>query len=152
MERCNWTPLGGLRSNSFFLHFQSQFRRVLPAQSKYHYRREIELEMSSPVDSIKPLRKYKVVFLGKQSVGKTSLITRFMYDSFDNTYQGKQTLLTRTNYPSHNRHWFLIKNDVLGRQNCASAAVGHCRTRALSISHPKLHQRQHCCSRRVWRS
>jgi len=41
----------------------------------------------STVDSIKPLRKYKVVFLGKQSVGKTSLITRFMYDSFDNTYQ-----------------------------------------------------------------
>lgn len=39
------------------------------------------------IESIKPLRKYKVVFLGKQSVGKTSLITRFMYDSFDNTYQ-----------------------------------------------------------------
>ncbi|KAG9914448.1 ras-domain-containing protein, partial [Aureobasidium melanogenum] len=28
-----------------------------------------------------------LVFLGEQSVGKTSLITRFMYDSFDNTYQ-----------------------------------------------------------------
>ncbi|SPO30509.1 probable YPT6 - GTP-binding protein of the rab family [Ustilago trichophora] len=44
-----------------------------------------------------PLRKFKVrfpitpgkklVFLGEQSVGKTSLITRFMYDTFDNTYQ-----------------------------------------------------------------
>jgi small GTP-binding protein len=32
------------------------------------------------------LRKFKLVFLGEQSVGKTSLITRFMYDSFDNTY------------------------------------------------------------------
>ncbi|KAG3276295.1 RAB6A, partial [Ictidomys tridecemlineatus] len=31
-----------------------------------------------------PLRKFK---LGKQSIGKTSLITRFMYDSVDNTYQ-----------------------------------------------------------------
>ena len=41
----------------------------------------------SSIEAIKPLRKYKVVFLGKQSVGKTSLITRFMYDSFDNTYQ-----------------------------------------------------------------
>lgn len=40
--------------------------------------------MGSP----KPLRKkYKLVFLGDQSVGKTSLITRFMYDSFDSTYQ-----------------------------------------------------------------
>jgi Ras-related protein Rab-6A len=34
-----------------------------------------------------PMKKYKLVFLGEQSVGKTSLITRFMYDSFDNTYQ-----------------------------------------------------------------
>merc|ERR1711976_569735 len=34
-----------------------------------------------------PLRKFKLVFLGEQSLGKTSLITRFMYDSFDNTYQ-----------------------------------------------------------------
>lgn len=33
------------------------------------------------------LKKFKLVFLGEQSVGKTSLITRFMYDSFDNTYQ-----------------------------------------------------------------
>ena len=32
-------------------------------------------------------KKYKLVFLGDQSVGKTSLITRFMYDSFDSTYQ-----------------------------------------------------------------
>ncbi|KAI5451957.1 GTPase Ryh1 [Naganishia albida] len=34
-----------------------------------------------------PMKKYKLVFLGEQSVGKTSLITRFMYDTFDNTYQ-----------------------------------------------------------------
>jgi len=47
------------------------------------------------------LKKYKLVFLGEQSgnpqfgnlstyarvVGKTSLITRFMYDSFDTAYQ-----------------------------------------------------------------
>ncbi|TLD24090.1 hypothetical protein PspLS_06785 [Pyricularia sp. CBS 133598] len=34
-----------------------------------------------------PLKKFKLVFLGEQSVGKTSLITRFMYDSFDGMYQ-----------------------------------------------------------------
>ncbi|KAF8817923.1 Rab6 [Cardiosporidium cionae] len=33
------------------------------------------------------LSKYKFVFLGEQAVGKTSIITRFMYDAFDNTYQ-----------------------------------------------------------------
>lgn len=27
------------------------------------------------------------VFLGDQSVGKTSIITRFMYDKFDSVYQ-----------------------------------------------------------------
>jgi len=34
-----------------------------------------------------PLKRTKIVLLGDQSVGKTSLITRFMYDTFDNTYQ-----------------------------------------------------------------
>uniref|UniRef100_A0A3B3BE43 RAB6A, member RAS oncogene family n=1 Tax=Oryzias melastigma TaxID=30732 RepID=A0A3B3BE43_ORYME len=43
--------------------------------------------MSGAGDFGNPLRKFKLVFLGEQSVGKTSLITRFMYDSFDNTYQ-----------------------------------------------------------------
>ena len=33
------------------------------------------------------LEKYKLVFLGDQNVGKTSIITRFMYDSFDAAYQ-----------------------------------------------------------------
>jgi Ras-related protein Rab-6A len=43
--------------------------------------------MSGVGDLGNPLRKFKLVFLGEQSVGKTSIITRFMYDSFDNTYQ-----------------------------------------------------------------
>ena len=33
------------------------------------------------------LAKYKLVFLEDQSVGKTSIITHFMYDKFYNTYQ-----------------------------------------------------------------
>ncbi|XP_039533534.1 RAB6B, member RAS oncogene family b [Pimephales promelas] len=47
----------------------------------------IKAIMSLGSDFGNPLRKFKLVFLGEQSVGKTSLITRFMYDSFDNTYQ-----------------------------------------------------------------
>ena len=39
------------------------------------------------MSAVTPLAKYKLVFLGDQSVGKTSIITRFMYDKFDTTYQ-----------------------------------------------------------------
>ncbi|EXC26731.1 Ras-related protein [Morus notabilis] len=40
---------------------------------------------------VSALAKYKLVFLGDQSVGKTSIITRFMYDKFDNTYQDRSS-------------------------------------------------------------
>uniref|UniRef100_A0A2I3HLC1 RAB6A, member RAS oncogene family n=1 Tax=Nomascus leucogenys TaxID=61853 RepID=A0A2I3HLC1_NOMLE len=45
-----------------------------------------------------PLRKFKLVFLGEQSVAKTSLITRFMYDSFDDTYQDGTIRLRAVGY------------------------------------------------------
>ena len=37
-----------------------------------------------------PILKHKIVFLGDQSVGKTSIITRFIYDSFE----GSKTVLS----------------------------------------------------------
>ncbi len=46
-----------------------------------------EAKEKGPQASIAPLAKYKLVFLGDQGVGKTSMITRFMYDTFDNAYQ-----------------------------------------------------------------
>ena len=36
--------------------------------------------------------KYKIVFLGDQSVGKTSIILRFTQDSFDVKYQVSERL------------------------------------------------------------
>ncbi|KAF3326423.1 ras-related protein RABH1e [Carex littledalei] len=37
--------------------------------------------------AISVLAKHKLVFLGDQAVGKSSIITRFMYDKFDSSYQ-----------------------------------------------------------------
>lgn len=51
---------------------------------------EVEIEEKSEgpaMPQIAPLAKYKLVFLGDQGVGKTSMITRFMYDTFDTGYQ-----------------------------------------------------------------
>ena len=41
----------------------------------------------SQAPSFAPLAKYKLVFLGDQGVGKTSIIKSFMYGVFDTTYQ-----------------------------------------------------------------
>ncbi|KAI1707313.1 ras family domain-containing protein [Ditylenchus destructor] len=47
-----------------------------------------------------PLKKFKLVFLGEQSVGKIALITRFMFDSddFDDTYQIAVDVPSKTVY------------------------------------------------------
>ena len=51
------------------------------------------------------MAKYKLVFLGDIYVGKTSLINRFMYDTFDTNYQATIGID------------FLSKNMYLGDRN-----------------------------------
>lgn len=43
----------------------------------------IKMNSDTKGSLITPLSKYKLVFLGDQSVGKTSIINRFMFDTFD---------------------------------------------------------------------
>uniref|UniRef100_A0A7M4EPC9 RAB41, member RAS onco family n=1 Tax=Crocodylus porosus TaxID=8502 RepID=A0A7M4EPC9_CROPO len=116
-----------------------------------------------------PLRKFKLVFLGEQSVGKTSLITRFMYDSFDNTYQATIGIdfLSKTMY-LEDRTIRLQLWDTAGQERFRSlipsyirdsavavivfditssaAALGHSRAGAVPQPHSQLHPRlHHCC-------
>ena len=47
-------------------------------------------EIKTPITG--SLAKYKLVFLGDQSVGKTSVINRFIYDNFDGKDHVNSTL------------------------------------------------------------
>ena len=63
-------------------------------------------------------------------VGKTSLITRFMYDSFDNTYQVSVYSWIRKFsfikfFLGNNRYWFSFKDYVLRRSNRSTTIMVH---------------------------
>ncbi|XP_063169897.1 ras-related protein Rab-6B-like isoform X2 [Candoia aspera] len=81
-----------------------------------------------------PLRKFKLVFLGEQSVGKTSLITRFMYDSFDNTYQATIGIdfLSKTMY-LEDRTIRLQLWDTAGQERFRSLIPSYIRDSAAAI-------------------
>lgn len=77
--------------------------------------------MTTPAVPAKPapgLRKYKIVFLGDQSVGKTLLITRFMYDTFDEQYAATIGIdfLSKTMYLDDNRTVRLQLWDTAGQE------------------------------------
>nr|XP_061790229.1 ras-related protein Rab-6B-like isoform X2 [Nerophis lumbriciformis] len=80
--------------------------------------------MSVASDFGNPLRKFKLVFLGEQSVGKTSLITRFMYDSFDNTYQATIGIdfLSKTMYLEDRTLFRRVASALPGMENAQEAS------------------------------
>ena len=99
--------------------------------------------------------KYKIVFLGDQSVGKTSIILRFTSDSFDVKYQvsmllsphqkGLFTQCDRTNrvctcMTGNYRNRLFDQNSLCGRQDGALAALGYGWAGAIPIAYPLLHQ------------
>ncbi|KAI9300751.1 GTP-binding protein-like protein [Cunninghamella echinulata] len=80
-------------------------------------------------------RKYKLVFLGEPSVGKTSLITRFMYDTFDNTYQATIGIdfLSKTMYTNDNKPLRLQLWDTSGQERFRSLVPSYIRDSSVGI-------------------
>ena len=57
---------------------------------------EKELPVSDvKISGVSNLSKYKLVFLGDQSVGKTSIINRFIFDTFDGRDHVAKLILMR---------------------------------------------------------
>jgi GTPase SAR1 family protein len=55
---------------------------------------ELHEEIQEPAPSSSLPSKYKIVFLGDTFVGKTCLINRFMYDTFNENYQVSTELIS----------------------------------------------------------
>ncbi len=93
----------------------------------------------------------------RTSVGKTSLITRFMYDSFDNTYQATIGIdfLSKVSYrlsqsTNHFANSFLCFSDNVPRgPDCTITTMGYSRTGTLPQLNTFLYTRLQRGSRRV---
>eukprot|EP00698_Gefionella_okellyi_P005699 TRINITY_DN15164_c0_g1_i1.p1 TRINITY_DN15164_c0_g1~~TRINITY_DN15164_c0_g1_i1.p1 ORF type:complete len:231 (-),score=27.15 TRINITY_DN15164_c0_g1_i1:220-891(-) len=89
---------------------------------------------TNSVASAAGVSKYKLVFLGDQSVGKTSIITRFMYDTFDNNYQATIGIdfLTKTMY-LEDRSVRLQLWDTAGQERFRSLIPSYIRDSSVAV-------------------
>eukprot|EP01066_Platyproteum_vivax_P008409 Platyproteum_vivax@DN3524_c0_g1_i1.p1 len=80
------------------------------------------------------MNKYKLVFLGEQAVGKTSIITRFMYDTFDTNYQATIGIdfLSKTMY-LEDRTVRLQLWDTAGQERFRSLIPGYIRDSSVAV-------------------
>ncbi|ESK92983.1 gtp-binding protein ryh1 [Moniliophthora roreri MCA 2997] len=109
---------------------------------------------STPVTadfSSSPPKRTKIVLLGDQSVGKTSLITRFMYDTFDNTYQATIGIdfLSKTMY-LEDRTVRLQLWDTAGQERFRSLIPSYIRDSSVAIVVFDITNRQSFLSTTKW--
>ncbi|MCO5569580.1 hypothetical protein L7F22_023295 [Adiantum nelumboides] len=82
-----------------------------------------------------PLCKHKVVFLGDQSVGKTSIITRFVHGNFNPTYEGTIGIdfLSKTIHLANGHIFRLQIWDTAGQERFRSLIPSYMRDSSLAI-------------------
>ncbi|CCD14917.1 unnamed protein product [Trypanosoma congolense IL3000] len=80
------------------------------------------------------MAKYKIVLLGDQSVGKTSLVTRFMYDTFDQQYQATIGIdfFSKTLHVDNRAVWLHVW-DTAGQERFRSLIPSYIRNSAAAI-------------------
>eukprot|EP01028_Stygiella_incarcerata_P006762 TRINITY_DN2749_c0_g1_i1.p1 TRINITY_DN2749_c0_g1~~TRINITY_DN2749_c0_g1_i1.p1 ORF type:complete len:226 (-),score=68.25 TRINITY_DN2749_c0_g1_i1:87-764(-) len=98
-----------------------------------------------------PLAKHKLVFLGDQSVGKTSIITRFMYDTFDQTYQATIGIdfLSKTMY-LEDRTVRLQLWDTAGQERFRSLTPSYIRDSSVAVIVYDVTERSSCNNVMKW--
>jgi len=99
--------------------------------------------MAQSNKNILPKSKYKLVFLGDESVGKTSIITRFMYEHFDDTYQATIGIdfLSKTLY-TEDRVVRLQLWDTAGQERFRSLIPSYIRDSSVAVVCYSINNRQ----------
>lgn len=112
---------------------QTPVSLALIAANQKSPRKNLNTMSSNDKSSI--LRKYKIVFLGDQGVGKTSLITRFMYDTFDEQYAATIGIdfLSKTMYLEDNKTIRLQLWDTAGQERFRSLIPSYIRDSNVAI-------------------
>ncbi|XP_006649538.1 ras-related protein RABH1e-like [Oryza brachyantha] len=100
---------------------------------------------------VSALAKYKLVFLGDQAVGKTAIITRFMYDKFDATYQATIGIdfLSKTMY-LEDRTVRLQLWDTAGQERFRSLIPSYIRDSSVAVIVYDVTDRQSFFSTSKW--
>ena len=81
------------------------------------------------------LIRHKMVFVGDVSVGKTSIINRFVENKFNDNYDVITTNLALS------RCRLLLQNSSLQRKNIKTTIMGFSRSREIQIPNSQLHKR-----------
>ncbi|CAH2043425.1 unnamed protein product [Thlaspi arvense] len=80
------------------------------------------------------LAKYKLVFLGDQAVGKTSIITCFMYGNFDTNYQATIGIDFLTKSMRHEDRTFRLQMwDTAGQERFKSLIPSYIRDSSVAV-------------------
>lgn len=88
----------------------------------------------SIASSVTGKTKVKIVFLGGQAVGKSSIIEKYIHNRFDDTANVPPT------HSAHRRHRLPRQKHHSQGQKLQIAALGHSRTVKIQISNPQLPQ------------